>query len=440
MFELSKQDLVVKEVERARADRIESLTRFSSRMRRFAGMAVAAIALVSMGASQQASAQTFTTLHNFSGTDGGHPYANLTMGRGGVLYGTTFRGGLYNDGAVFKVDASTGKETVIFSFSGPTGDNPEGGLIMDSKGNLYGTTLNGGAYNDGAVFKLNPSTKQETVIHSFAGLDGLNPFAAPVIDAKGNLYGTTNGGGAFGDGVVYKIDASTGKETVVYSFFNVNGSYPRSGLIIGRTGNLYGTTLNGGAYGSGVVYKLNPSTGAESVLYNFTGAGGKLPEAKLLKTILGSAAQKALNSGSSDGGFPYSGLILDSAGNLYGTTVAGGNAGAGTLYEIDCATGVTTILHSFTGADGAAPRGTLIMDSAGNLYGTTIRGGAHNDGVVFEFNRATRKVTVLHSFSGPDGKDPNGGLILDGAHTLYGTTERRGAYNYGTVFKIALSH
>jgi uncharacterized repeat protein (TIGR03803 family) len=248
-----------------------------------------------------------TVLHSFTGgTDGEYPYAGVTRDSAGNLYGTTQGGGTGNAGVVYKLD-TTGQETVLYSFSGGAdGGYPDASVIQDSVGNLYGTTFNGGTANMGVVYKLDVGG-QETVLYSFTGgADGASPYAGVIRDSAGDLYGTTVEGGTAGWGVVYKLDAS-GQETVLYSFMGgADGGDPYAGVIRDPAGNLYGTTLFG-TYGSGNVYKLD-TTGQETVLYSFTNGA--------------------------DGGYPYAGVIRDSVGNLYGTTYNGGKDIAGVVFKL----------------------------------------------------------------------------------------------------------
>ncbi len=257
-----------------------------------------------------------TVLHSFgAGTDGQNPQAGLIMDSAGNLYGTTSGGGAYGPGAfpggtVFKLDTS-GNETALYSLvevgtQGPyNGVYPRAGLVMDGAGILYGTTYDGGAYYYGTVFKIDTSGN-ETVLHNFNVTDGASPQAGLIMDSAGNLYGTTNGGGANGDGTVFKIDTS-GNETVLHSFNLTDGAGPQAGLIMDGAGSLYGTTYDGGAYSQGTVFKLDTS-GNETVLYSF-GAG-------------------------TDGQYPMAGLTMDSAGNLYGTTAYGGAYNYGTAFKL----------------------------------------------------------------------------------------------------------
>ena len=380
-----------------------------------------AIVLRLTAVSTSAQAQTLVVLHSFmGGKDGGSPPAGVILDAEGNLYGTTYSGGKLGCGiglgcgTVFKLDAS-GKETILHNFTGlPDGNIPEAGLIRDAAGNLYGTTYAGGARDGGTVFKVEPTGK-EVVLYSFTGPpDGMGPVASLVGDAQGNLYGTTyyGGNGACGYirgcGTVFKLDPS-GKETVLHAFISPDGGYyPAAGLIRDAAGNLYGTTYSGGANGFGTVFKLD-STGHLTVLHPFTGGA--------------------------DGGYPLGGLIL--SGNLlFGASGVGGASGYGTVFKMD-KTGNETVLYSFTGgADGRYPLTGLVHDSAGNFYGTTEQGGAFHYGAVFEVDSEGRE-TVLHSFTyGADGAFPVAGVVLDAAGNLYGTTNNGGTNGEGTVFKI----
>ena len=301
----------------------------------------------------------------------------------------------------------------------PDGSSPWAAPIHDTHGNFYGTTWSGGKFGFGTVFEVD-STGKETILHDFAGgSDGAFPWSGLIMDAAGNLYGTTNtGGGAYcfnnyGCGVVFKMSPKRGggwTETVLYAFKGKpDGQHPGYGsLAQDAAGNLYGTTIDGGggycSAGCGVVFKLARSSSGhwkETVLHSF-------------------------NATQTDGVTPYGGVILDAAGNAYGTTSLGGSSscGCGTVFKLD-ATGKATILYSFTGgADGAQPFGALVRDSAGNLYGTTWDPATgYNYGTVYKLDPSGTK-TSLHSFTGypSDGAAPIGALVRDSAGNLYGTT------------------
>ena len=380
-------------------------------------LTLAALSALLLIAARPAHAQTESVLHSFAhnGTDGSASFAGLAIDTKGNLYGTTYNGGANNSGMVFKVTPS-GTETVLHSFGGAYGANPYfSGVVRDTAGNLYGTTTAGGANGFGTVFKLSP-TGTETVLHSFAadGKDGSHPYARLAIDKTGNLYGTTPVGGANNFGTVFKVTPS-GTETVLYSFKGgTDGCNPNNaGVVLGKNGVLYGTTSGCGANAVGTVFKLTP-TGTETVLHSFANDG-------------------------TDGFSPYAGLAIDTKGNLYGTTYFGGASGFGTVFKLT-PTGTETVLHNFAndGKDGCHPENSgLVLDVTGNLYGTTTVGGASGLGTVFKLT-PTGTETVLHSFAnnGTDGFDPYAGLALDKAGILYGTTLEGGANGFGTVFKI----
>lgn len=368
-------------------------------------------------------AQTFTTLYQFQfGPDGATPYSGLIRDAQGNLYGTTTAGGsskscLDGCGTVFKLDTA-GKETVLHGFKGTDGANPYAGVIRDSKGNLYGTTLHGGSHGAGTVFRLGSNGKI-AILHSFtAGADGGFPYAGLVRDRSGNLYGTTYLGGKcaayYGCGTVFQLD-SAGQETVLYSFQggDNDGAFPYAGLVRDSKGNLYGTTLGGGDYhcepnGCGTVFEVHPNH-TEAVLWSFS---------------------------VTDAFVPYAGLARDAAGNLYGATAGGGPTYGGTLFKLD-PNGQKTTLYAFTQeSDGGFPEGTPVRDKAGNLYGTTLQLGADYVGTAFRLDPAGN-FSVLHAFTGEqDGAMPVAGLILDSTGKLYGTTSAGGNDLNGTVFEI----
>jgi uncharacterized repeat protein (TIGR03803 family) len=379
---------------------------------RFVSRIVLTLAVVfglAVVATQSAQAQTYTVVHFFTGPpDGSSPEADMIMAPDGVLYGTTNQGGSFDEGTVFKVDTS-GTETVLHSFGYSDGAFPESGLLRDKAGNLYGTTSEGGVSGYGTVYKLSESGTL-SVLHSFAGYpsDGANPDRGLVRDAKGNFYGTTYSGGTHDEGTVFEVSA-TGKETVLHNFGYSDGAFPLATLVVGAAGNLYGTTSVGGVYGFGVVFKLS-KTGEETILHSFAG-------------------------NPSDGEGPYGGLIRDAAGNFYGTTVSGGSKClCGTVFKVDTA-GSETVLYSFSASpDGYYPTRGLVRDAEGNLFGTTVSGGSSNGGTVFEVSKAGNE-TVLYDFS-QEGDTPEGGLVQDSLGNLYGTASRGGSGGHGVVFKL----
>lgn len=351
-------------------------------------------------------------LHSFNlPWQGASPTAGLISDSAGNLYGTTYYGDRAAGGMVYRLDHA-GHETVLYRFTGGSdGGNPYAGVIRDSAANLYGTTFYGGSSNAGAIYRIDPNG-HEAVLYSFTGgNDGRYPFGGVVRDSAGNLYGTTYIGGASGNGVVYKLDPS-GNLAVLHNFSGgTDGMWPFAGVVLDTSGNLYGTARNGGSGFGGIVYRLDPA-GNETVLHNFSGGGV-------------------------DGWGPQSGVILDADGNLYGTTSYGGTTNnGGSVFKVDPA-GMATLLYSFTaGADGGHPNGGLVRDAAGTLYGTTLAGGAANQGVVFKLDAAGVE-TVLYNFTGAaDGGAPYAGVMLDKAGQLYGTTYAGGGANAGVVFKL----
>jgi uncharacterized repeat protein (TIGR03803 family) len=413
---------------------------------------------VSISASQVHAAVVLSVLHSFTGgSDGAEPEAGLFMDESGNLYGTTNLGGgadCVGDGCgtAFKIDVH---ESTFHAFQGGQTDGsfPAGDLVPDNLGNLYGTTQQGGGvgcngYGCGTVFKLSPNGSV-TLLHSFDGPDdGAGPLTGLVADAAGDLFGTTNSGGKTGSGclgegcgTVFEL-AADGTLKVLHFFAGGNdGGRPQGNLILDAAGNLYGTTSAGGAKGRGTIFELSPD-GTETLLHVFQG-------------------------GSQDGAFPYSNLIFDSAGNLYGTTSGGGrtcykNEGCGTVFELSPpaiagAVWQEKVLHFFTNArstakaDGYYPFAGLVADGAGNLYGVTAQGGAPSGssgcacGTIFKLAPDGTE-TVLHNFQGVnygDGQFPTGTLILSRGN-LYGTTQIGGSEcaegSCGVVFKLSLAN
>jgi uncharacterized repeat protein (TIGR03803 family) len=349
--------------------------------------------------------------------------------------------------AIVPTQAQARKFKVLHTFHGKDGANPVSVLVRDNEGDLYGTTGIGGTgkcsqYGCGTAFKLDNAGKQ-VWLHSFEGGSGYVPYSGLLRDASGNLFGTTANGGkinntcggiqAGGCGVVFEIDKTGKTEKVLHKFTgDPDGFFPEALLVKDAAGNLYGTAYVGGNFGLGAVFKIN-TTGKERVLYSFTGGA--------------------------DGCFPYPGVTLDTAGNLYGVTSLGGsgfcNSGYGVVFKVDTA-GDETVLHTFEGSDGYDPDSVLLFDSKGNLYGTTAHGGSSlgcgntGCGTVFELSPQSGgqwSETLLYSFCSlsncTDGETPGTGpLVRDSAGNLYGTTAVGGTYRNcngeacGVVFKL----
>jgi uncharacterized repeat protein (TIGR03803 family) len=346
-------------------------------------------------AAQPAWAQTETVLYAFPSTKSGlEPNGGLVRDGKGNLYGTTAIGGTPGVGTLFEITAA-GVESLLHNFKGRPGDgmDPSGNLILSS-GKLYGTTVAGGTQNGncndensgcGTVYEFITSSGTEKVLYTFlGGSDGSLPSGAGLVrDTKGNLYGTTMWGGGsgcsgFGCGTVFKV-TSKGVETVLYRFTGgINGGLPEAGLVIDPLGNLYGTTSSGGSDGVGTVFEVTPA-GTETVIHSFTNSPN-------------------------DGAAPYAGLVRDASGNLYGTTFGGGPC-CGTVFEVT-SSGTEKILYNFAGgSDGSSPWAGLVRDAKGNLYGTTYQGGGSGCsggsgcGTVFKIT-AAGKETVLYRFTG----------------------------------------
>jgi len=379
-------------------------------------------------------AQEFTLLYSFEDApDGANPDGGLSV-VGSSGYGTTYHGGAYGYnnqglgyGTIFKMIAS-GRETVIHNFaSSPDGANPSGPLTPDTAGNLYGTTQQGGSgcapAGCGTVYKIDPAGN-ETVLYRFqAGTDGAAPYAGVILDSQGNIYGTTMGGGSYGTGTVFRLDTG-GHETVLHNFGGPGDGADLAGtLVLDSAGNLYGTTLVGGAcpQEGGTVFKIDAASN-ETILYSFCG-------------------------GASTGSSPTGNLLRDAAGNLYGVTgqsgddcPAGDGDGCGTVFELT-ASGQLRVLHAFNGGatDGAFPTG-ITAGASGVLYGSTSAGGSNDTaglGTLFQLSRSG--FSLIHVFEGgnQDGAMPLAPpLFLAGS--LYGTTNLGGASSNGSVYKFAL--
>jgi uncharacterized repeat protein (TIGR03803 family) len=380
-------------------------------------LALAVFSLLLVTAAKPARGQAETVLYRFMAVpDGENPLGAVVLDNKGNLYGTTVYGGYGGAGTVFEL-TSAGTEKVLYSFGSQFGDGtyPVAGLVFDKKGNLYGTTQNGGANDAGTVFELTSAGTEKVLYSFFCCLsDGALPSAGLVFDKEGNLYGTTYLGGTNDAGTVFEL-TSAGTEKVLYSFggYRSDGSNPDAGLVFDKKGNLYSTTRFGGANGAGTVFELT-SSGTEKVLYSF-------------------------GSQSGDGSEPYAGLVFDQEGNLYGTTLGRGVNDFGTVFELTSA-GTEKVLYSFGSQSGGEPYAGLVFDKKGNLYGEATSGGANLGGTVFELTSAgTEK--VLYSFSphGGGGTSPSGGLVFDKKGNLYGTTVYGGyggANGWGTLFKV----
>jgi len=355
-------------------------------------------------------------LHSFAGTNGIYPQASVIY-QSGILYGTAHSGGSGGYGTLFSYNVSSNNFTTLYSFpSGISvvGKYPAANVIYQG-GILYGTTNAGGTSNKGTLFSYNLSTNTITTLHTFTaiGSDGSQPYAG-VIYEGGILYGNTYNGGSSDLGTLFKYDFSTSTLTTLYSFAGqpTDGAYPEDGVIY-QSGILYGTTNRGGSSNLGTLFSYNLASSTLTTLYSFTGTNGSLPQ----------------------------GGVIYESGILYGTTNTGGTSNLGTLFSYNLASNTLTTLHSYTGTgtDGSRPQADLIYQD-GILYGTTYAGGTSSLGTLFSYNLTSNTLTTFYSFTGQptDGSNPQAAVIYQGG-MLYGTTNRGGSGNQGTIFSYTIT-
>jgi uncharacterized repeat protein (TIGR03803 family) len=411
-----------------------------------------------------------TILHDFAPPVPTHPLAGLVRNSEGDLFGTTCQGGAFGAGTVFRISADGTESEVLHSFSGVDGSSPEASLVLDSEGNLFGTTSGGGASGRGTIFTLKADGTLFTVLHSFSGgaWDGERPWSALILDGAGDLFGTTTDGGASNLGTVFTIRTDGTNFGLLHSFAGVDGSSPLASLVLDSEDNLFGTTLGGGSSGRGTIFTLKTDGWEFELLHSFAGGplDGEGPEAGLVLDGGGSLYGTTRFGGPIDGGvvfrvgrdgggyallhgfsgepvdgsIPTAALVLDGSGSLYGTTEQGGSLNRGAVFGMRTDGSDYAVLHEFVGApsDGAVPRAPLLHDGAGNLYGTTYQGGEGDDGTVFGLRTDGTDFVLLHGFGSDalNGRYPVSSLISDSAGNLYGTTEFGGVANRGTVFSM----
>jgi len=350
------------------------------------------------------SRNAFSVLHNFPGSESNTNSALINLK--GALVGTSSAAGAQGNGTIFRVNHLLGSEKTLYSFTGGADGSVPQAALLDVAGTLYGTTSG----PQGTIFSLDPSTGTETALYTFTTSDQNNPLA-PLIDVSGILYGTTYGGyGSYPDnGTVFSYNPATGKETTLYQFTNhADGAFPKAGLVY-LNGTLYGTAsglIPGG--NAGTIFGFNLTTRAQTTYYNFDNTHGANPV----------------------------GTMVQFGGLLYGTTIKGGAAGAGTVFSFDTSSGNVATVYAFTGStDGSAPQSGLTVFK-GRLIGTASKGGAGSAGTVFQIDPASGAETTLYAFTGgADGGTPLAPLlILHGV--LYGTTSAGGAGGRGTVFSL----
>lgn len=382
-----------------------------------------------------AHAQTYTVIHNFSGSDGSDPTSTLIFDRAGNLYGTTYYGGAANQGVVFQLKHTPSGGwiyTPIHQFNGfsGTGDGAYpvdyGGLTLAPDGTIYGTTEYGGTEGCdgqsycGTVFRVQPPANActtalcswlVTVVFKFNPEAGAEfPLSNVIFDAAGNMYGTSNFGG---ESDVYKLYISGDTWVQIYSPLKDGTD---AGLVLDKAGNLYGVAASS-SHRDGFVFELTPSGNSwtQTILYTFTGGN--------------------------DGASPFGGLIFDSAGNLYGSTQVGGSKGGGTVFQLSPSGGgwnLSTLCSFGTGTGYYGPQSALTMDAAGNLYGTTNGDGSFGDGMVFKVspNGSSWTCSDLFDFNGDLGLFPVGGVAVDANGNLFGTATETESKGYGVVWEI----
>ena len=386
---------------------------------------LALLVLVAAASTITARAQTYAVKYEF-GSHSGDPlspqYGLVAQGRDGNLYSTSPKGGTSNNGTVFKITPA-GALTVLYNFDVTHGSFPYGGLTLGTDGNFYGTAYQGGTAGNGTIFMITPSGTL-TVLHNMKSTDGSSLYAAPVQGTDGNFYGTTYNGGSKGYGTVYKMTPA-GTLTTLYPFDNTHGGQPHGSLVQGTDGKFYGTTYSGGTGGVGTVFKVTAG-GTLTVLHNFSQTDGSYPYTPLIQGTDGNFYGTTYNGGTgagvifkitsagvftvlhnlnngSDGGSSLAGLSQTADGNLYGTALRSGANSVGTIYRISTK-GVFSALYNFDRATGDTPEVTLLQHTTGILYGETIEGDTHNDGVFYSFKNGLKPFVRLLPTSGKVGK------------------------------------
>lgn len=388
--------------------------------------------------------------------------AGLVADGEGNMWGTTTRTDPENlgHGTVFKVNMASGELTTVVTFDSANGSNPLAGLASDGEGNLWGTTSEGGGSNFGTVFKVHAASGALTTVADFNSSFARRPFGGLVCDGAGNMWGTTSEGGTSDRGTIFKLDTANGALATVVNFDEGNGDTPLATLIKDGEGNLWGTTSGKGLYfgNTGTVFRMNLAREEFSTVADVQGfffhaslvgdgqgnlwgtaaAGGAMAYGKLfaLNTTLEDITTE-IYFGPTNGRTPYGGLISDGAGRLWGTTAEGPGASQdGTIFQVDVESGTLTTVLSFNSTNGSKPCGSLFNDGSGHLWGTTTEGGRFDKGTVFKMNVASGELKTVVHFNSANGSNPYAGLVSDGVGNLWGTTERGGKWDYGTVFKL----
>lgn len=421
---------------------------------------------------------SYETLHHFNGgiDEGYRPEGTLIQSSDGALYGTTRLGGLANIGSVYKIQSDGSSFTTLHNFLGCGGDGAESSsrLLAASDGYLYGTTLEGGAFEYGVIFKVRPDGSAYQLLHNFRpdADDGINPYEGLTEDREGVLYGSTRfGGGSADAGTIFKLNRDGSGYQVIHRFTKTlgTGSWPAGEMLVGSDGKLYGRSLAGGVSDGATVFRLNRDGSNFEILHDAARDGGnefyayfgliEASDGRLYGNSIGDGDQGGgavfgLNKDGSDfkilhhfsatgtdGKYPEGGVMEASDGNLYGTTSAGGNFDWGALFRINKDGTGYTILHHFNAANDAAyyPVGNLHEGPGGTLFGVAYFGGADASGAIYMLNPTSGAVTMLHSFIDAQraGGNPNATLIRGADAGIYGVAVFGGEYGCGAIFRIA---
>lgn len=408
------------------------------------------IAIVAVQSEAFAQSQ-FTSLYSFNGTDGFGPMAGVLQGADGALYGTTSRGGTASLGTVFRLDRTTLSLTSLHYFAGADGSVLYSGLAIGSDGLLYGSTYSGGVADLGTLFRVGPDGQNFASLYSFSGADGAKPDDLRLTQAgDGAFYGATSEGGPDDGGTLFQFDAATQGLTTLYSFIPTGAGGVDAGLVAGRDGYWYGTTYSGGANGMGSVFRVDPSTLELTTLHDFAGADGANPVPgalmqgsdgslygttqlgggygtvfKLSPATLAFTMLHAFSGGILEGRSPLGGVTEGGDGYLYGTTVLGGQ-GYGTVYRVHPTTLAYNIVVWFGGSNGRSPSGNLLRASDGALYGVTRLGGGFNGGTVFRVSLDTAPPdttppTITSITASPSALQPPNGKMVPVTLTVVAT-------------------
>ena len=337
-------------------------------------------AIISMNPSNN----QVTVRHSFLAPDGYHPYGNLLQANDGNIYGTCYDGGNWASCTIFKFEPGTGYYTDVYDFDITHGDYPTSGLIQGPGGILYGAAAAGGTSYSGVIYSWNTNTNTYTMLYSFSQGTGQAPYGAPVFHSNGKIYGMTVAGGAWGSGVIYSYDISNSTYTMLFSFGSSDGMAPYGSLLEASDGKLYGLTSDGGTYNKGVLFSFDPVTNVFSKKAEFTNALGYQPKGSLIQA---------------------------SDGMLYGTASMGGN-GYGTIFRYDISNNTVTNIYSLAQIDGSLPIGDL-YERYGYLFGTTFNGGVYGMGTAFRILTTGAGFTKLFDFNGTYGQNPTGAFIVE---------------------------